>query len=78
MGAGNVIGDAIYSRGGNIGWIYRISPRMVYNIGPVGVALEGEYTVAGYGIANSDGMGGVAKTASVANFRSLLSLKYSF
>lgn len=78
LGAGNRIGDARYSRGENIGWVYRLSPRMAYDIGPVNAALEGEYTVAGYGTANGDGMGGVADTAPVANFRSLLSVKYSF
>lgn len=78
IGVGRAIDDVFYSRGENIGWIYRFSPRIAYEIGPVSVAMEGEYTVAGYGAVNGDGTGGVTNTTAVANFRSLLSLKYSF
>lgn len=54
-----------YSRGEGIEWLYRASPRISYAAGKVGIALEGEYTVAAY-------------DESVANFRSLLSIKYVF
>lgn len=76
LGAGEAIG-ATYSRGENIGWIYRASPRISYTVGAVGVALEGEYTVAGYGTPK--GQGKADRSGSpVANFRSLVSVKYVF
>lgn len=78
MGSDDAVDAEIYSRGGNIGWVYRFSPRVAYGIGSVDVAIEGEYTIAGYGIENGDGKGRVTKADPVGNFRSLLSLKYSF
>src|SRR5690606_26358379 len=78
MGASKAVGSAIYSRGEDIGWIYRVSPRVAYLAGPIGIALEGEYTVAGYGIANGQGTGNATELSAVANFRSLLSIKYVF
>lgn len=78
MGTGKAIGDAVYSRGEDIGWIYRVSPRIEYLAGPIGIALEGEYTVAGYGTPNDEGIWNATELTAVANFRSLLSVKYVF
>lgn len=40
---------ANYTRGWDIGYVYRISPRVIYNTGKVRFAAEFESTTAGYG-----------------------------
>lgn len=78
MGSGDFIEGPLYARGSDIGSLYRITPRIIYDNKPVTISIEGEYTTANYGTANGDGKGGVTGTNPVSNFRSLLSLKYSF
>ena len=78
MGAGEFIDGPFYTRGADIGSVYRISPRIVYTIRSLDIALEEEYTNASYGTVNGNMKGGVTVTKSVSNIRSLLSLKYSF
>jgi hypothetical protein len=78
LGCGETIEGPFYARGPDIGSLYRVAPRIIYEKQPVTISLEGEYTTAGYGTANGDGKGGVTETNPVSNFRSLLSLKYSF
>jgi hypothetical protein len=78
IGSNEFIEGTFYARGLDIGSVYRIAPRIVYTRGPIGISLEGEYTTANYGIANGNMKGGVTGTNPVSNFRSLLSLKYSF
>lgn len=60
----------------DIGYMYRISPRFIYNIGKFRLAPEIEYTVAGYG--NADGLGIVDDAEPVGNFRFLLGVFYFF
>lgn len=75
-----------YSRGSNIAYVYRISPRAVYSEGKMKFAIETEYTVAGYGdTRNSYGIVQDqstefpnAKINDVSNFRLLFSAIYSF
>ncbi|MDP3829868.1 MAG: hypothetical protein Q8Q47_01275, partial [Ignavibacteriaceae bacterium] len=64
-----------FSRGTNIAYVYRISPRVIFNIGKFRLAGEVEYTVAGYGTADSNGK--VTNTEEVANLR-LLTAFYLF
>lgn len=78
MGSGERIEGPIYARGSDINSIYRISPRIIYEIQPVKISLEGEYTTATYGTENGNLKGGVTDTNSVFNFRTLLSVKYCF
>jgi len=78
LGCGETIQGPYYSRGTDIGSVCRIAPRLVYTEGRVGISLEGEYTTACYGTVNGDLKGGVTSTDPVSNFRTLLSLKYSF
>lgn len=59
-----------YSRGSNIGYVYRISPRVIHNVGQMRFAGEVEYTAAAYG--TPDQMGVVQNTTEVANLRFLL------
>jgi len=42
-------GNPVYGLGANIRYLYRISPRVLFNSGKTRLALEVEYTVAGYG-----------------------------
>lgn len=78
LGARKALANAFYSRGEDIGWIYRIAPRLSYTAGSIGIAVEGEYTSAGYGVINGNGYGNVTELMPVANFRSLISVKYDF
>lgn len=75
-GAIDEITGANYSRGTNIAYLYRISPRMIYNADKFRIAPEIEYTVAAYG--NPDEMGIVDDATEVANLRFLLGLYYFF
>lgn len=75
-----------YSRGSDIAYVYRISPRAVYSEGKMKFAIETEYTVAGYGdTRNSYGIVQDQSTEfpnaeinDVSNFRLLFSAIYSF
>lgn len=76
LGAPDPVLDTYYSRGKDIGYLYRISPRFVYNINKLRIAPEIEYTVAGYGATQSDGT--VKDITSVGNFRFLIGVFYFF
>lgn len=65
-----------YSRGENIAYIYRLSPRIVFNSGKTRIALEGEYTAAAYG--NPDKNGIITNSEEVGNLRILLGVYYFF
>ncbi len=78
LGAGNKVGGTFYARGADISSIYRVAPRLVYISRTLGVSLEGEYTSASYGVQNGNEKGKVTNAVPVANFRTLLSVKYSF
>jgi hypothetical protein len=66
----------IYSRGSDIAYLYRISPRFIYNAGKFRLAPEIEYTVAGYGTPDSKDV--VNDVKAVGNFRFLLGVYYFF
>ena len=82
LGSANRIGqetsywNPYYSRGNNIGYAYRLSPRFIYNIGKFRIAPEIEYTVAAYG--TPDGKGVVQDTKEIGNFRFLLGVYFFF
>ncbi len=66
-----------YSRGNNIAYLYRISPRFIYNAGKFRIAPEIEYTVAGYGIPDTES-GKALDPEPVGNFRFLVGVYYFF
>lgn len=68
--------ESYYSRGSNIAYLYRVSPRFIYNAGKFRLAPEIEYTVATYGNIQWDGT--VTETSPVGNFRFLLGVYYFF
>jgi hypothetical protein len=72
-----VFAPTYYSRGDNIAYLYRISPRFIYNAGKFRLAPEIEYTVAGYGTKNTTGAL-VEDPKAVGNFRFLLGVYYFF
>ncbi len=76
QGADETIGGLNYSRGSNIDYAYRVSPRVVYNSGKFRVAPEIEYTVAAYGTPDEKGV--VQDSQEVANFRFLIGVFYFF
>lgn len=78
--------SSYYSRGSDIAYVYRISPRIVYSEEKIKFALETEYTVAGYGDTHNN-YGVVqdnsnefpnAKINDVSNLRLLFSVIYAF
>jgi len=76
LGAPDAIGGATYARGADIDELYRISPRLVYNIGKMRFAGEVELTGASYGAP--DPLGKVQDARFVSNLRVLLAAYYFF
>lgn len=58
-----------YARGFNIDYVYRVSPRIIINLGKFRVAEEVEYTSAAYGTPDTTGK--VQNSKAVANLRVL-------
>jgi len=84
LGYGSEISGPVYQRGANIEYLYRISPRFVYNSGKFRIAPEIEYTVAAYatedanGALNIDSKGLVTDSKEIGNVRFLLGVFYFF
>lgn len=76
LGVGKTVIGPYYARGTNIDYIWRISPRLQYSIKQFRVALELEYTVAGYGKTTSKGY--VSDPKAIGNLRTLLAFYYFF
>jgi hypothetical protein len=72
-----VFTPTFYNRVDNMAYLYRISPRFIYNAGKFRIAPEIEYTVAGYGTKNTTGAT-VEDPKSVGNFRFLVGVYYFF
>ncbi|MGM0650116.1 MAG: hypothetical protein ACQES1_06360, partial [Bacteroidota bacterium] len=74
-----------YMRGANIDFLYRVSPRIIFNAGKFRIAGEFEYTAAAYattdeddGSLNIDEYGRVTDSKMVSNYRVLMSVYYFF
>jgi hypothetical protein len=67
-----------YSRGSNIDCIFRVSPRLLFNLGKMRIATELEYTTAMYGTTNLADKGKVENTKAISNLRCLLAFYYFF
>lgn len=65
-----------YMRGANIDYLYRISPRLIYNAGNLRIAPEIEYTVAAYGDLQDDGK--VKNSEEIGNLRFMIGVFYFF
>jgi len=85
LGSKDEIKGKTYGRGTDIDYVYRISPRVIYNNGKFRVAPEIEYTVAAYattdketGLLNIDEKGVVTGSKEIGNFRFLIGVYYFF
>jgi len=76
LGAAVPVEGKSYGRGIDIGYVYRIGPRLVYWAGKLMLALELEYTVAAYGTPDTRLL--VRNTKEYANLRTLLGAFYFF
>jgi hypothetical protein len=76
LGAGEEIKGPSYTRGGNIDYAYRISPRLNFNVNKFRLAGEVEYTVAAYGKTNTKG--DVESPKEIGNMRFLIGVYYFF
>ncbi|MCX6568702.1 MAG: hypothetical protein NT147_06590 [Candidatus Aminicenantes bacterium] len=76
LGSRHSISGANYARGFNIDELYRLSPRLVYNIGKMRFAGEAELTAASYG--TPDVFGKVRDARFVRNLRLLFAAYYFF
>ena len=76
LGVGETVTGPYYARGANIDYIWRVSPRLIYNIQKLRIAAEVEYTLAGYGTTTSKGY--VSNPKAVGNVRALLAFFYFF
>ncbi len=81
LGSSETIDDvstiSTYARGAKIGYIYRVSPRVMINSGKVRFAGEIEHTIAGYG-TSVDSKGIPQDISNVANTRFLVAVYYFF
>ena len=77
LGSENDIVGTVYGLGTNIESQYRISPRVIYNVGPARFAFETEYTVANYG-ASTDAKGVPTDITEANNLRLLFAVYYFF
>ncbi|RKX20387.1 MAG: hypothetical protein DRP35_06150 [Candidatus Zixiibacteriota bacterium] len=66
----NIISDYYYSRGSNMAYVMRFSPRIQYKVGKALYGVEVEYTVAEYGTPDIKGV--VQNGETVGNLRILL------
>lgn len=70
--------DNITARGANIMSVYRLSPRIIYQTGPLRFGLEYAYNVAAYGTETPDEYGVFDKTEESINHRIILAAKFTF
>lgn len=76
LGSPSNIKGAIYSRGSDINYIYRVSPRIIFNTGNIQAAFETEHTCAAYGKLNKKGK--VYDNIPVSNTRFIAAFYYFF
>ncbi len=77
LGAGtDIISEGIWGTRGEIDFIYRVSPRLLYNVGKMRFGVELEYTVAAFGTINNEGL--VENSKAVGNLRALIGVFYFF
>lgn len=70
-------GSTVYTRGADIAYVYRVSPRFMLTHEKTTIGLEVEYTTAGYG-KTVNSLGDLTDITEVTNIRGLLSFIYKF
>ncbi len=76
LGAAEEITGEAWVRGGNIAYMYRVAPRLVYLSGSTSLGFELVYDLAAYG--EPDGKFRFAEKEDVKNLRGVVSLKHVF
>jgi hypothetical protein len=77
LGAGtDISAGGIVGTRGEIDFIYRVSPRIHYNVGKMRFGFELEYTVAAFGTINNEGL--IENSKAVGNLRTLFGAFYFF
>ncbi|MGA2361694.1 MAG: hypothetical protein ABSG73_04465 [Candidatus Aminicenantales bacterium] len=76
LGARHELTDVNFARGFNIDSLYRVSPRLLLNVGKMRFAGEAEFTAAAYG--TPDAFGKVRNARFVSNIRLLFAAYYFF
>jgi hypothetical protein len=76
LGASHELADVNFARGFNIDSLYRVSPRLLLNVGKMRFAGEAELTAAAYG--TPDAFGKVRNARFVSNIRLLFAAYYFF
>jgi len=73
------LNNSIYGFGRGIESLFRVSPRVMYNVNKIRLALELEYTSASFADENSYDVNYISSsTTTVANLRTLFSVYYFF
>ncbi|MFA8301186.1 MAG: hypothetical protein ACEPOV_13545 [Hyphomicrobiales bacterium] len=70
--------DTYYMRGYDIKYVYRVSPRVIYNVNKFRLSFEMEYTAAGYNNDVIDKRDRINTTKEVGNIRFLGGVYYFF
>ncbi|MCD4731939.1 MAG: hypothetical protein K8R74_15135 [Bacteroidales bacterium] len=85
LGSNDEIRGKVWGRGADVDYLYRISPRVIFNAGKFRIAPEIEYTVAAYattdkdtGLLNRDEKGVITGSKEIANLRFLIGVYYFF
>ena len=78
LGTDDEIKGAIYSRGNDMDYVYRISPRVTFLANKIKLTVEGVYTVAAYGTGAPDAFGVFENSENVSSLRLLVSCMYKF
>lgn len=78
LGADDNVARVYYARGNNIASVFRVAPRMQFNLNSTRLSAEVEYTEAAYGIPVDNDKGKVANVKSFNNFRVVLAAYYFF
>ncbi|MEI6433457.1 MAG: hypothetical protein WCP32_01335 [Bacteroidota bacterium] len=76
LGAGTDVTGPFYSRGANIDYLYRITPRLILTVKKLKIGGEIDYTVAAYGATNKNGS--VSNSKEIGNLRLLIGVYYYF
>jgi hypothetical protein len=77
LGTENPNTGVYYSRGSNIHSVFRLSPRIVFNMEKLRISTELEYTSAQYGKADANGVVN-SNLTTVSNLRLLTAFYYFF
>ncbi|HNW75879.1 MAG TPA: hypothetical protein PKJ28_03235 [Bacteroidales bacterium] len=76
LGADAEVAGPLYTRGCDIDYLYRISPRVTVRVSKLRLSTELEYTVAAYGTTDSKAR--VTNAKEIGNWRLLMGVYYYF